>query len=95
MRCEPPRDSWRPVGLSHVRHGCLGESTFVVGFELRWRDRPVGWSRRVWLNQAPSQNSTERVVLSRPCKTHFSANRLTRGRAEPAATGQGWRDLQS
>ena len=66
MRCEPPRDSWRPVGLSQVRHGCLGELTVVVGFELRWRDRPVGSSRRGWLNQAPSQNSTERVVLMRP-----------------------------
>ena len=27
---------------------------------------------------------------SRPCKTHFSANQLTRGRATPAAAGQGW-----
>jgi hypothetical protein len=31
----------------------------------------------------------------RPCKTHFSANRLTRGLAMPAAEGQYWRAPQS
>jgi hypothetical protein len=31
------------------------------------------------------------TVDSQPCKTHFSANRLTRGWAAQAAAVQGWR----
>ena len=35
------------------------------------------------------------ALFSRPCKTRFSANRVTSRQATPPAAGQGWRVLQS